>query len=267
MDMAERFVLLFVLVTNALMIFGLIYTFVRVTTTSEETRTMLTLASADLIEAGRGMHGLGEAVDRLIERLSSAERHAAALLAVKPEAPVASLDPELEGRLVAAVGPDGAGVLALRAGQQAILARLEALERRPAATSAASTVAVPADDDALRAEATAWRNRFEHLQLEAASAAERADRAESSARNLAHELTEAHQRLLRVTEGDHAAPEVALQATRSELEDLRATLAQTLETLNRTQVEKDFIEDKFLELDAASHAAHAADAAAEAAAA
>jgi uncharacterized membrane protein len=94
----DRYAVLFVFISNALMIIAMLYAGYRLWLTAEQARQTMTEASADLIEAGRGLRGLGDGVDRLIERMGGAEKQAAAVAKVAAES-LSGLDSQLMSSL------------------------------------------------------------------------------------------------------------------------------------------------------------------------
>jgi uncharacterized membrane protein len=80
MDTSQALAVAFVFVSNVLVIAGLAWVVYHVHQSTELMQARLTAATQDLAETGRGLRGLGSGVDRLIERMASAERQSSAML-------------------------------------------------------------------------------------------------------------------------------------------------------------------------------------------
>ena len=305
MDNSQALAVAFVFVSNVLVIAGLAWVVCHVHQSTELMQARLTAATQDLAETGRGLRGLGSGVDRLIERMASAERQSSAMLRATADtlsdmdgqlrqtlqATLADLsasgeliDPQLHQDLrrlldsLSHVLPGGAGTWADNHRQELelVMAQSETLMRENARlVSRVGELREQIDGlrSVQRAQQAADRE-IESLQSALSGQQQLAARLRNEAREASHRAGAAEAATEQArAEGDMARDDadkqaqVALQAAERarELDDelaelrraherLQADHALQQEQMQRLTVEKEFIEDKFMGLDASEPA-------------
>jgi len=295
----------FVFVSNVLVIAGLAWVIHHVHQSTELMQARLTAATQDLAETGRGLCGLGSGVDRLIERMASAERQSSAMLRATADtlsdmdgqlrqtlqATLADLavsgeliDPQLHQDLrrlldsLSHVLPGGAGTWADNHRQELelVMAQSETLMRENARlVSRVGELREQIDGlrSVQRAQQAADRE-IESLQSALSGQQQLAARLRNEAREASHRAGAAEAATEQArAEGDMARDDadkqaqLALQAAERarELDDelaelrraherLQADHVRQQEQMQRLTVEKEFIEDKFLSLEASEPA-------------
>ena len=305
MDNSQALAVAFVFVSNVLVIAGLAWVVYHVHQSTELMQARLTAATQDLAETGRGLRGLGSGVDRLIERMASAERQSSAMLRATADtlsdmdgqlrqtlqATLADLsasgeliDPQLHQDLrrlldsLSHVLPGGAGTWADNHRQELelVMAQSETLMRENARlVSRVGELREQIDGlrSVQRAQQAADRE-IESLQSALSGQQQLAARLRNEAREASHRAGAAEAATEQArAEGDMARDDadkqaqLALQAAERarELDDelaelrraherLQADHVRQQEQMQRLTVEKEFIEDKFMGLDASEPA-------------
>lgn len=301
MDTSQALAVTFVFVSNVLVIAGLAWVIHHVHQSTELMQARLTAATQDLAETGRGLCGLGSGVDRLIERMASAERQSSAMLRVTADtlsdmdgqlrqslqatltdlaASGELVDPQLHQDLrrlldsLSHVTPGGAGTWADNHRQELeqVMAQSETLMSENARL-VSRMGDLREQIDGLRSVQRAQQAadlEIESLQSALSGQQQLAVRLRNEAREASHRAGAAEAATEQVrAEGELAREDAAKQAQLAlqaaerarELEDelaelrhaherLQADHARQQEQMQRLAVEKEFIEDKFLGLDA-----------------
>lgn len=100
MNAMQTAAMVLVFITNGLVLAGLAYLVFRIQHATEQMHATLAVSAQDLLEAGRGLRGLGGGVDRLIERMGAAERQVSAVVRVTADS-LAAMDARLRQTLEA----------------------------------------------------------------------------------------------------------------------------------------------------------------------
>jgi hypothetical protein len=288
----EQLAVLFVFIGNAVSLILLAFMLHRIVKQTEATHTLLSGGAQDLIDAGKRLRDSMKSTDRLVDRLSDMNKQADLQSSSTPPGPseeqfkkIESMILDLSGRkfedhgkfledikglMDSLGGVSNEGFGQWRDANQNKLETAQVQRNRMAAEM--ETLKVRLDDsqkiiqelrrsvrlaEAAGQSADALRASLDQQQQLLARAKEKAAAAENRAANLAREVE------LMQAEAERAEPgreNGAMQSLRRQLEEvtrerdgLHNQMERLRETMQRTLIEKDFIEEKLLDLDAAAH--------------
>lgn len=288
----EQLAVLFVFIGNAVSLILLAFMLHRIVKQTEATHTLLSGGAQDLVDAGKRLRDAMKSTDRLVDRLSDMNKQADQQAANTPPGPsdehfkkIESMILDLSGRKFEDHGKfleDIKGLMDSLSGvsndsfgqwRDANQNKLETAQtQRNRMAAEMETLKVRLDDsqkiiqelrrsvrlaEAAGQSADALRASLDQQQQLLTRAKEKAAAAENRAANLAREVE------LMQAEAERGEPgkdNGAMQALRSQLEEmtrerdgLQSQIERLRESMQRTLIEKDFIEEKLLDLDAAAH--------------
>ena len=288
----EQLAVLFVFIGNAVSLILLAFMLHRIVKQTETTHTLLSGGAQDLMDAGKRLRDAMKSTDRLVDRLSDMNKQADLQASNAPPAPteehfkkIESMILDLSGRKFDDHGKfleDIKGLMDSLGGvsnesfgqwRDANQNKLETAQvQRNRMASEMETLKVRLDDsqkiiqelrrsvrlaEAAGQSADALRASLDQQQQLLTRAKEKAAAAENRAANLAREVE------LMQAEAERADPgkdNGAAQSLRRQLEEmtrerdgLQGQIERLREAMQRTLIEKDFIEEKLLDLDAAAH--------------
>lgn len=288
----EQLAVLFVFIGNAVSLILLAFMLHRIVKQTETTHTLLSGGAQDLMDAGKRLRDAMKSTDRLVDRLSDMNKQTDLQASNAPPTPteehfkkIESMILDLSGRKfddhgkfledikglmdsLGSVSNDGLGQW--RDANQNKLETAQVQRNRMA--SEMETLKVRLDDsqkiiqelrrsvrlaEAAGQSADALRASLDQQQQLLTRAKEKAAAAENRAANLARDVE------LMQAEAERADPgkdNGAAQSLRRQLEEmtserdgLQGQIERLREAMQRTLIEKDFIEEKLLDLDAAAH--------------
>ena len=288
----EQLAVLFVFIGNAVSLILLAFMLHRIVKQTEATHTLLSGGAQDLMDAGKRLRDAMKSTDRLVDRLSDMNKQADLQASNAPPTPteehfkkIESMILDLSGRKFDDHGKfleDIKGLMDSLGGvsnesfgqwRDANQNKLETAQvQRNRMASEMETLKVRLDDsqkiiqelrrsvrlaEAAGQSADALRASLDQQQQLLTRAKEKAAAAENRAANLAREVE------LMQAEAERADPgkdNGAAQSLRRQLEEmtrerdgLQGQIERLREAMQRTLIEKDFIEEKLLDLDAAAH--------------
>lgn len=288
----EQLAVLFVFIGNAVSLILLAFMLHRIVKQTEATHTLLSGGAQDLIDAGKRLRDSMKSTDRLVDRLSDMNKQADLQASNAPPTPteehfkkIESMILDLSGRKFDDHGKfleDIKGLMDSLGGvsndsfgqwRDANQNKLETAQiQRNRMAAEMETLKVRLDDsqkiiqelrrsvrlaEAAGQSADALRASLDQQQQLLTRAKEKAAAAENRAANLAREVE------LMQAEAERADPSKengAAQSLRRQLEEmtrerdgLQGQIERLREAMQRTLIEKDFIEEKLLDLDAAAH--------------
>lgn len=288
----EQLAVLFVFIGNAVSLILLAFMLHRIVKQTETTHTLLSGGAQDLIDAGKRLRDAMKSTDRLVDRLSDMNKQADLQASNAPPTPteehfkkIESMILDLSGRKFDDHGKfleDIKGLMDSLGGvsndsfgqwRDANQNKLETAQvQRNRMAAEMETLKVRLDDsqkiiqelrrsvrlaEAAGQSADALRASLDQQQQLLTRAKEKAAAAENRAANLAREVE------LMQAEAERADPgkdNGATQSLRRQLEEmtrerdgLQGQIERLREAMQRTLIEKDFIEEKLLDLDAAAH--------------
>lgn len=299
----EQIAVLFVFIGNAVSILMLGFMLFKISKQTEATHSLLVNGTRDLLEAGKRLRDSTKSTDRLVDRLSDMNQqpsNAPPPTASETEEHFRKLEAmlqDLNGKKLQDHGKfleDIRQVLDSMSGQsgsdsfaqwrEAHQHKLEAAQnQRTRMASEMEGLKARLDESqkviqelrrAVRVAETAnqssepLRTNLDQQQQLLTRAKERAQAAEARAATLSREIELMQAEASRTeSKGDGASSAVRkqLEEVSRERDGLKAQLEKLRESMQRTLIEKDFIEEKLLDLDAAAHASVTTAAAAKAA--
>ncbi len=288
----EQIAVLFVFIGNAVSIMMLGFMLFKISKQTEATHSLLVNGTRDLLEAGKRLRDSTKSTDRLVDRLSDLNQQPSS--APPPAASeteehfrkLESMLQELSGKKLPDHGKfledirqvlDSIGnqsgtdsfaqwrdahqhkLEAAQTQRTRMAAEMEALKTRldesqKVIVELRRTVRVA---ETANQSTEALRVSLDQQQQLLARAKERAQAAESRAATLSREIELMQAEAGRAeSKGDGASAAVRrqLDEVTRERDGLKGQLEKLRETMQRTLIEKDFIEEKLLDLDAAAHA-------------
>jgi|GEM_PF-2360292 len=253
MDAMQTVAVVVVFVSNGLVLAGLGYLVFRIQQVTEQLYGTLASSTQDLLEAGRGLRGLGGGVDRLIERMGAAERQVSAVVRATADS-LTAMDTRLRETLEATLGELAAsgelGDSALHGDVRRLLASLAEVLPGGAGGWADrhrdELAQVMAQSEVLVAENRRLHDRIGELrgQLDGLRSVQRAQQAadqeiDSLRQALAQQQQQGARLRNELREAGHraGAAEAALQQARAEHEQLRDDMAQQADRVPEVDAE------------------------------